>query len=91
MLMESAKKLGLFILILILFFLMAVVHPGFPGEKREGGAGLSWDTPTAKGGAIFKGSQLFIQGGPQCFQLIPLSKTYFVLRGGPDVRIEEKM
>jgi hypothetical protein len=49
MLMENARKLGLIIPILILFFLMEVVHSGFPGEKREGGTGVSWDTPTARG------------------------------------------
>lgn len=67
MLMENAKKLGLTILILILFFLMAVVQHAFPGEKREGGTGVSWDTPTARGELSSKAVSFLSKAGLSVF------------------------
>jgi C-terminal processing protease CtpA/Prc len=32
--------------------------------------------------------QLFIHAGPQKFKLIPLSETYFIVDGWPDIRVE---
>ena len=41
-----------------------------------------------RGEVKLKERQLFIQVGPRQFKMIPLSDTYFVLDGEPDIRVE---
>jgi hypothetical protein len=41
-----------------------------------------------RGEVVFENGQLFIDAESQKFKMIPLSETYFVLDGEPDVRVE---
>ncbi len=41
-----------------------------------------------RGEVKLKEGQLFIQAGPQQFKMVPLSDTYFVLDGEPNIRVE---
>jgi hypothetical protein len=41
-----------------------------------------------RGEVIYKDGQLLIDTGSQTFKMIPLSETYFILDGEPDIRVE---
>ena len=41
-----------------------------------------------RGEVILVEGQLFMQSGPRRFKMIPLSETYFVMEGMPNVRVE---